>query len=72
MGGACRRHERKWGGNIYNMLTAKSHGKRPFARLGNGEGNIKMDSKEIKFGDVDWIYVTEVRFKWRAFWTLVP
>jgi hypothetical protein len=31
------------------------------------EDNIKMDLREIEFGDVDWIYLAQDRDRWRAF-----
>jgi hypothetical protein len=30
------------------------------------DDNIKMDFREIEFGDVDWIYLARDRDKWRA------
>jgi hypothetical protein len=31
------------------------------------EDNIKMDKREIVFGDVDWIHLARDRNRWRAF-----
>jgi hypothetical protein len=46
----------------YNILVGRSEGRRP---LGNPrhrwEDNIKMDLREIGFGDVDWIYWAQNR-----------
>jgi hypothetical protein len=36
------------------------------ARPQVAEGNIKMDLREIGFGDVDWIHWAQDRDRWRA------
>jgi hypothetical protein len=37
--------------NVYNILVAKSEGKRPLGRHRHGwEGNIKMDHRENRVG----------------------
>jgi hypothetical protein len=30
------------------------------------ENNIKMDFREVGWGDIDWIYLTENMDQWRA------
>jgi hypothetical protein len=65
MGGACGAHEEVRG--AYNILVGKPEGSRllesPRRRW---EGNIKMDLREIGFGDVDWIHLAQDRDRWRA------
>jgi hypothetical protein len=40
----------------YNILVGKPEGRRPLGRPRcRWEDNIKMDLREIGFGDVDWI-----------------
>jgi hypothetical protein len=46
-----------------NILVGRPEGKRP---LGRWEDNIKMDLREIGFGDVDWIHWAQDRDRWRA------
>jgi hypothetical protein len=42
-------------------------GRRPLGRpRRRWEDNIKMDLREIGFGDVDWINWTQDRDRWRA------
>jgi hypothetical protein len=48
--------------NAYKILFAKFDRKRPFKRpWSTWEDNIKIDLKETRFEDVDWIQVTEDR-----------
>jgi hypothetical protein len=50
----------------YNILVGKPEGRplgRPRCRW---EYNIKMDRREIGFGDVDWIHLDRDRDRWRA------
>jgi hypothetical protein len=35
------------------------------------EDNIKMDLREIGFGDVDWIHLAKHRDRWRALVNMV-
>jgi hypothetical protein len=52
MGGACGAH-----GGAYNILVGRTEGRRPLGRpRRRWENNMKMDLKEIGFGDVDWIH----------------
>jgi hypothetical protein len=41
----------------YNILVGRPGGRRPLGRpRSKWEENIKIDLKEIGFGDVDWIH----------------
>jgi hypothetical protein len=51
----------------YNILVGRPEGKRPLGRpRRRWEDNIKMDLREIVFGDVDWIRWAQYRDRWRA------
>jgi hypothetical protein len=51
----------------YNILVGKPEGRRPLGRHRRGwEDNIKMDLREIGFGDVDWIRLAQDADRWRA------
>jgi hypothetical protein len=51
----------------YNILVGRPEGRRPLGRLRRRwEDNIKMDVREIGFGDVDWIHLAQDRGRWRA------
>jgi hypothetical protein len=51
----------------YNILVGRPEGRRPLGRpRRRWEDNIKMDLKEIGFGDVDWIHWAQDRDRWRA------
>ena len=53
--------------NAFNVLTAKSTGKRPLQRLGRSwEDNIRMDLKEIGINTRNWVESTQDRDYWRA------
>jgi hypothetical protein len=63
MGGACGAHGR----GAYSTLVGKPEGRRPLGRpRRRWEDNIKMDLKEIRFGDVDWIDLAQDKDRWRA------
>jgi hypothetical protein len=52
MGGACGSHGEVRG--AYNILIGRPEGRRPLGRRRHRwEDNIKMDLREIGFGDVD-------------------
>jgi hypothetical protein len=61
----------RWAGHVvrmgemrgaYNILVGKPEGRRPLGRSRRGwEDNIKMDLREIGFGNVDWIHLTQDR-----------
>jgi hypothetical protein len=71
----------RWAGHVacmgevrgaYNILVGRSEGRRPLGRLKRRwEDNIKMDLREIGFGDVDWIHLTEDRDRWQALVNMV-
>jgi hypothetical protein len=51
----------------YNILVGRPEGRRPLGRHRHRwEDNIKMDLREIWFGDVDWIHWAQDRGRWRA------
>jgi hypothetical protein len=64
MGGACGAHG---GGEGVYILVGNPEGRRPLGRpRRRWEDNIKMDLREIRFGDVDWINLAQDRDRWRA------
>jgi hypothetical protein len=51
----------------YNILVWRSEGRRPLGRpRRRWEVKIKMDLREIGFGDVDWIHWAQDRDRWSA------
>jgi hypothetical protein len=51
----------------YNILVGRPAGIRPLGRpRRRWEDNIKMDLREIGFGDVDWIHLAQDGDRWRA------
>jgi hypothetical protein len=51
----------------YNILVGRPEGRRPLRRpRRRREDNIKMDLREIGFGDVDWIDWAQDRDRWWA------
>jgi hypothetical protein len=51
----------------YNILIGRPEGRRPLGRpRRRRKDNIKMDRREIGFGDVDWIHLAQDRDRWRA------
>jgi hypothetical protein len=68
----------RWAGHVarmrevrgaYNILVGKPEGRRPLGRpRRRWEDNIRMDIREIGFGDVDWIHWAQDRDRW---WALV-
>jgi hypothetical protein len=51
----------------YNILVGRSEGRRPLGRRRRRwENNIKMDLREIGFGDVNWIHLAQDRDRWQA------
>jgi hypothetical protein len=51
----------------YNILVGRPEGRRPLGRpRSRWEDNIKMDLREIGFGDMDWIRWAQDRDRWRA------
>jgi len=55
------------GRGVYRVLMGKREGKRPLGRPRHRwENNIKMNLKEVGWGGMDWIKLTQVRDRWRA------
>jgi hypothetical protein len=53
--------------NVYRLLVGKPEGNRPLGRPRHRWiDNIKMDLLEIGLGVVDWIGLTQDRYRWRA------
>jgi hypothetical protein len=51
----------------YNILVGRPEGRRPLGRPRHRrEDSIKMDLREIGFGDVDWIDLALDRDRWQA------
>jgi hypothetical protein len=51
----------------YIILVGRPEGRRPLGRpRRRWEDNIKMDLREIGFGDVVWIHWAQNRDRWRA------
>jgi hypothetical protein len=58
--------------NAYRLLVGKPEGKRPLGRPRRmWVDNIRMDLREVGWGDVDWIGLAQDRNRWRAFVNLV-
>jgi hypothetical protein len=52
---------------VYNILVGRSEGRRPLGRpKRRWKDNIRMDLREIGFGDVYWIRWAQDRDMWRA------
>jgi hypothetical protein len=55
-----------------NILVGRPEGRRPLGRpRRRWEDNIKMDLREMGFGDVDWIHLAQDRDRWRALVNMV-
>jgi hypothetical protein len=55
------------GRNVYRVLMGKPEGKKPLERSRcRWEDGIKMDLREIDWGGVEWIHLTQDRDLWRA------
>jgi hypothetical protein len=53
--------------NVYRVLMGKPEGKRPLGRpRRRWEDEIRMDLREIGWGGVDWIQLSQDRDRWRA------
>jgi hypothetical protein len=53
--------------DAYNTLVGRPKGRRPLGRPRRGwEDNIRMDLREIGFGDADWIHLAQDRDRWQA------
>jgi len=52
---------------VYRVLVGKSEGKRPLARRRRGwKDNIKIDIREVRCGDMNWIELAQDRDRWWA------
>jgi hypothetical protein len=71
----------RWAGHVasmgevrfaYNILVGRPEGRRPLGRpMCRWEDNIKMDLREIGFGNVDWIHLAQDRNRWQALMNMV-
>jgi hypothetical protein len=53
--------------NVHRLLVGKPEGKRPLGRpRRRWTDNIKMDLLEVGLNVVDWIGLTQDRYRWRA------
>jgi hypothetical protein len=53
--------------NAYRILVGKPEGKRQLGRLRRRwVNNIKIDLREIGWGDMDWLNLAQDRNKWKA------
>jgi hypothetical protein len=51
----------------YNILVGRPEGRRPLGRPRfRWKDNIKMDLREIGFGEIDWIHLAHCRDRWWA------
>jgi hypothetical protein len=76
--GVIKARRMRWVGHVahmgevrgaYNILVGRPEGRRPLGRHSRRwEDNIKMDLRETRFGDVDWIHLAQDRDRW---WALV-
>jgi hypothetical protein len=65
MGGECSTNGEKR--NAYRILVVTPEGKRPLGiTRRRWKDNIKMDLREIGWGDMDWIDLAQDRDQWRA------
>jgi hypothetical protein len=65
MGGPCSTNGEKR--NEYRLLVGKPEGKRPLGRPRRRRvENIRMELREVGWGDVDWIGLAQNRNRWRA------
>jgi ribosome biogenesis protein Nip4 len=50
----------------YSILVWRPEGRRPLERpRRRREDNIRVDLREIGFGDADWIHLSQDRDRWR-------
>jgi hypothetical protein len=53
--------------NAYRLLVGKPEGKRPLRRSRRRwVDNIRMDLREVRWSNVDWIGLAKDRNRWRA------
>jgi hypothetical protein len=66
VGGACSTYGN--GRGVYRVLMGKTVGKRPLGRPKHRwDNNIKMDLQKVGCEGMDWIDLSQVRDRWRAF-----
>jgi hypothetical protein len=54
-------------GNAYWILVGKSEGKRPLGGPSRRwEDNIKIDLRDVGWGEMDWIDLAQDRAQWKA------
>jgi hypothetical protein len=64
MGRTCGTYGERRG--AYRALMGKPEGRRPLGRPRRRWGNnIKMDLREVGWGDMDWINLAQDRDRWR-------
>jgi hypothetical protein len=71
-----RARKMRWAGHVarmgevrgaYNILVGRPERRRPLGRpRRRWEDNIKVDLREIGFGDVNWIHLAQDRDRWQA------
>jgi hypothetical protein len=55
------------GREVYRVLVGKPEGKRPLERSRRRwENGIRMDLRDINWGNVEWIHQAQDRDRWRA------
>jgi hypothetical protein len=65
MGRECSTHGEKM--NAYSILMGKPEGKRPLGGPRHKcEDNDKMGLREIGWGDMDWMELTQDKNQWKA------
>jgi hypothetical protein len=65
MGGSCSTNREKR--RAHRLLVGKPEGKRALGRpRSRCVDNIRMDFREVGWGDVDWIGLAQDRNRWRA------
>jgi hypothetical protein len=54
--------------DVYRFMVVRPEGKRPLERPKHRwEYNIKIDLKEVGWGDMDWIDLAQETDRWRMF-----
>jgi hypothetical protein len=60
-------HEGRENRKAYRILVRKSEGKRPLGRpRRRSVDNIKMNVRDMGWGDMDWIDLAQDRNRWRV------
>jgi hypothetical protein len=52
--------------NAYKILIGNPEGEKPPGRSRSRQRDIRMDLREIGWGDVDWTHLAQDRDQWRA------